>query len=101
MQQQQEDLDEVVDVFQEAQAISDEINYQQDQINDIINQNTDQITGDFSLRLIYKFFENSIFVSEIIYFLCHQTSFILGLYKPPLDFPASICQQNFGSDIQL
>jgi len=45
MQQQQEDLDEVVDVFQEAQAISEEINYQQDQINDIINQNTDQITG--------------------------------------------------------
>ena len=46
MQQQQEELDEVVDVFQEAQAISDEINYQQDQINDIINQNTDQITGE-------------------------------------------------------
>jgi len=45
MQQQQEELDEVVDVFQDAQAISDEIGYQQDQINDIINQNTDQITG--------------------------------------------------------
>ena len=46
MQDQQEQLDEVVDVFQDAQAISDEINYQQDQINDIINQNTDQITGN-------------------------------------------------------
>ena len=46
MQDQQEQLDEVVDVFQDAQAISDEINYQQDQINDIINQNTDQITGE-------------------------------------------------------
>jgi hypothetical protein len=47
MQDQQEELDEVVDVIQDAQAISDEINYQQDQINDIINQNTDQITGNY------------------------------------------------------
>lgn len=51
MQNQQEELDEVVDVFQDAQAISDEINYQQDQINDIINQNTDQITGTLHLLL--------------------------------------------------
>ena len=56
MQQQQEELDEVVDVFQDAQAISDEIGYQQDQINDIINQNTDQITGNKSSNIFIFFF---------------------------------------------
>ena len=55
MQDQQEELDEVVDVIQDAQAISDEINYQQDQINDIINQNTDQITGNYCIGLYIYF----------------------------------------------
>jgi len=68
MQQQQEELDEVVDVFQDAQAISDEIGYQQDQINDIINQNTDQITGKFfflKLTIIYKILRISSFIQRI------------------------------------
>ena len=56
MQQQQEELDEVADVFQDAQAISDEIGYQQDQINDIINQNPDQITGNKSSNIFIFFF---------------------------------------------
>ena len=64
MQDQQEELDEVVDVFQDAQAISDEINYQQDQINDIINQNTDQITGKYSLLSLNSFF----------YFFCNWSA---------------------------
>jgi hypothetical protein len=64
MQQQQEELDEVVDVFQEAQAISDEINYQQDQINDIINQNTDQITGMLLFRMCYALEAESIYFTR-------------------------------------
>ena len=82
MQQQQEELDEVVDVFQEAQAISDEINYQQDQINDIINTNTDQLTGknnrlysslaksleSLAIFKIYKFKVISIINLQIILF---------------------------------
>ena len=35
-----------MEVFQDAQAISEEIKYNQEQIQDIINQNTDQLTGE-------------------------------------------------------
>jgi hypothetical protein len=45
LENQQQDIEEVMDVMQDAQALSQEINYQQDQINDMINQNTGEITG--------------------------------------------------------
>ena len=67
MQDQQEQLDEVVDVFQDAQAISDEINYQQDQINDIINQNTDQITGMCLICIFHKILLLSIKIKGFYY----------------------------------
>ena len=47
LEKQQEDIEDVVEVFQDAQAISEEINYNQDQINDLIGQNNAQITGNF------------------------------------------------------
>ena len=47
LEKQQQDIEDVVEVFQDAQAISEEINYNQDQINDLIGQNTAQITGNF------------------------------------------------------
>jgi hypothetical protein len=65
MQDQQEELDEVVDVFQDAQAISDEINYQQDQINDIINQNTDQITGTFHYSYLILDYPSTLYLVGI------------------------------------
>lgn len=45
MENQQQEIEDVVEVFQDAQAISEEIKYNQEQINDIINQNTENITG--------------------------------------------------------
>lgn len=45
LENQQQDIEDVMDVMQDAQALSQEINYQQDQINDLIGQNTSEITG--------------------------------------------------------
>ena len=47
LENQQQDIEDVMDVMQDAQALSQEINYQQEQINDLIGQNTAEITGKY------------------------------------------------------
>lgn len=48
LENQQQDIEDVMDTMQDAQALSQELNYQQEQINDLIGQNTAEITGNQS-----------------------------------------------------
>ena len=57
----------MVEVFQDAQAISEEIKYNQEQIQDIINQNTEQITGRTPFPPICSFCKISLQIIRVLY----------------------------------